>query len=80
METQSRLVCALTITHNFIYIHDPEDLPELLEQDEHIEEGGIQGGISKTEQSRASERRDRIAADMWAAYESHRARHQQNHW
>ena len=76
-ETQAYLVCALVVTHSFICIYDPEDLPEPLKviHNEHIEEDRIQKGISKTEQNRALVRRNKIAADMWAAYQGHHAYH-----
>jgi hypothetical protein len=69
--TQACLICALAVVHNFIRIHDPEDMPEPVEGEngECTEEGGLRDGISPAERSRASERRDVIAAAMWAAYE-----------
>ena len=80
LETQARIVCGLAVTHNFIRIHDPEDLPEPLEatHNERADEGGIQDGISTAEQNRASSRRDRIAAEMWAAYQQRSVRRRRN--
>ncbi|TFK86405.1 hypothetical protein K466DRAFT_492898 [Polyporus arcularius HHB13444] len=72
-EVQAKIVHALCVLHNFIRIHDPDDLDitaheELarVPQDPSAAEFG--GSISATEQREATSRRDRIAKAMWDDY------------
>jgi hypothetical protein len=75
LDTQALIVSALSVLHNFIRTHDPDDLVE--EEDEnhgarHQErnphEADLQRNITAEERDRATARRDRIAAAMWADY------------
>lgn len=88
IEGQARLVPACLVIHNFIRIHDPDDLPEDNEDDD-VARGGEQGedvdeeamlgtGITRAETRRADARRDRIAEAMWTDYCSDR-RHRRRH-
>jgi hypothetical protein len=68
------MVPAICVLHNFIRIHDVDDIPEI--------EGfrsrgqatgalmGLGGDISNAERNRASELRESIAKAMWASYQS----------
>ena len=73
VETQAQLVSALSVVHNFIRIHDPDDLPENDEEEDHsqlnVDIGRLQHTIGADERGRAAERRDTIAKAMWADYE-----------
>jgi hypothetical protein len=73
IETQALIVSALAVLHNFIRIHDPDDLVE--EEDENVglrrperppPEAELQRNITVEERDRATTRRDRIAQAMWA--------------
>lgn len=58
------------MVHNFIRIHDPldgnddEDWPEILP----ATRSDLHGQVSRRERTDASDRRDRIAQDMWDDY------------
>jgi hypothetical protein len=69
--TQSQLVSALAALHNFIIIHDPG---EIIQEEVHYEPAvddpwnNDQGAVPRNERTRAAERRDRIAKEMWEEY------------
>ena len=76
LATQAKMVPAFFALHNFIRVHDINDLP--LETD-HGRRGNreetnraqgevLEGDISTTERSRANRKRDAIAMDMWEDY------------
>ncbi len=73
ISTQSKTVHALCVLHNFIRVHDPDDM-DLTTQDEitctpHAAEAGDFGGeIGSAEQKAALSRRDSIAKAMWHDY------------
>ena len=74
LATQAKMVPAICVLHNFIRIHDVDDIPEI--------EGfrsrgqatgalmGLGGDISNAERNRASELRESIAKAMWTSYQS----------
>ena len=74
VEVQAKIVLALCALHNFIRIHDQDDLfseEEELETTRTAPERqpeDYRGYISEEERSRASTKRDEIAHAMWAQY------------
>ena len=81
LKTQARLVAALVAIHNFIWVYDPEDLPEI-DDDQivtghgtEVDLGRLQSGISTEEQNHASDFRKKIALAMWQDYTEWKARH-----
>jgi hypothetical protein len=82
LHTQSKITLALCVLHNFIRVHDPQDLSG--EKKEEVEaelnrraprRGPEEYGhyVSPEESSRASNRRDQIAKAMWEQYQSYLA-------
>jgi hypothetical protein len=74
MDFQARIPAALAAIHNFIRIHDPNDLEGFLEADD-AERGFFAGELAEgqtrtAEKRRANTRRDRIAAEMWEQYQA----------
>jgi DDE superfamily endonuclease len=74
MDLQARIPAALAAIHNFIRIHDPEELTSFTEPVD-LERGFVSGelaaGQTRTaEKRRATTRRDEIAAAMWAQYQA----------
>lgn len=72
IRTQAQLVSALAVVHNFIRIHDPEDIPEDEEEDRQgrgDDVGTLQGHAVQDDRGRATQRRDAIAQAMWDDYE-----------
>jgi hypothetical protein len=77
LKDQAHLVSALAVVHNFIRIHDPNDIP-LAEDEEDQQANGQAGQTDQADQAnqthpvdergRAAERRDRIARTMWRDY------------
>ena len=70
--TQTRLVCAMAVLHNFIMLHDPDDMPdwepEVNELPNYVY--GTKGtGVSHAEVVRANIRCDQIAQAMWEDYQ-----------
>jgi hypothetical protein len=71
IEVQAQLVLALTVLHNFIRIHDPNDTFEDDSDDEDVggeEEVAFRGHATVEERGRAAAYRDSIAKSMWAQY------------
>ena len=73
LQTQSKIVHALCVTHNFIRIHDPNDydgaiLEELARAETAPEASDFGGSITTAERDAAAARRDRIAKAMWEDY------------
>ena len=73
-EVQAKVIPALCALHNFIRIHDPDDLDDQDWQEE-IERqypspgvDDLRGRIDRAERSRAVARREKISNDMWADY------------
>lgn len=72
-EVQAKIVHALCALHNFIRIHDPDDLDastqeELARVPQDPIAADFGGTISAGEQRQATSRRDRIAMAMWEEY------------
>lgn len=76
IDTQACLVQALAVAHNFIRIHDPDDEPDVGDAaeesgpDTNRDVAAIQN-VTRSERSRATQMRDRIAADMWKDYQEY---------
>lgn len=77
IEAQGRIASAICVVHNFIRIHDPEDLPDPEEEDHSITSStsnsslGGNGSISLRERNEAGKRRDEIANAMWVQYQEY---------
>jgi hypothetical protein len=76
LETQAKMVPAICVLHNFIRIHDMDDLPNVPQHSQMREgptnhTGELGGDISTAESNRASAFRS-IARDMWASYQAYR--------
>jgi hypothetical protein len=74
MDYQARIPAALAAIHNFIRIHDQDELEGFLEADD-IEPGFFAGELAEgqtrtAEKRRANTRRDIIAAEMWEQYQA----------
>ena len=72
IRTQTQIVCAMAVLHNFIVFHDPSDLLDWepnVEDEENDIEGTRATGISRAEVACSNLRRDKIAQDMWADYQ-----------
>jgi hypothetical protein len=74
MDYQARIPAALAAIHNFIRIHDPDELDGFLESGD-LEPGFVSGDLAAgrtrpAEKRQANERRDTIAAEMWAQYQA----------
>ena len=77
IEYQARIPAALAAIHNFIRIHDPDEIEGFAGADD-IERGFFAGeagelaeGEARTaEKRRANTRRDVIAAEMWEQYQA----------
>jgi hypothetical protein len=84
LRTQAKMVPAICVLHNFIRIHDNDDLPEVHQvpgANHHqvpganhgvVVTGGVEGlggDISSAERNQASELRDSIAKAMWDSYQ-----------
>jgi hypothetical protein len=74
MDLQARIPAALTTIHNFIHVHDPDELASFTEPAD-LERGFVSGELAAG-QMRAAEkrhtttRRDKIAAAMWVQYQA----------
>ncbi len=73
LRKQARIVYALCVLHNFICVHDPDDLDTTVEEEltripEPPEQGDFGGSISAAEKEAATSRRDDIAKRVWADY------------
>lgn len=78
-EIQAKIVLALCALHNFIRVHDSDDLDEG-EIDEELERRtpvpcaeDLGTHVSQEERERASVLRDQIAHDMWDQYVAYTA-------
>ena len=74
MDLQTCIPAALAAIHNFIRIHDPNELTSFTEPAD-LERGFVSGelaaGLTRTaERRRANVRRDDIAAAMWVQYQA----------
>jgi hypothetical protein len=75
LATQAKMVPAICVLHNFIYIHDVDDIPTA--NDTHIQAEqplmpimeGLGGDISTAERNRATELRESIAKATWESYQ-----------
>jgi hypothetical protein len=75
LATQAKMVPAICVLHNFIRIHDVDDIPTA--NDTHIQAEqplmpimeGLGGDISTAERNRATELRESIAKAMWESYQ-----------
>jgi hypothetical protein len=80
MDTQTRLPPALAALHNFIRKHDPDDINDFddvedeqpgTRTEEPAREGQLADGLAGVaERRQASDRRDRIAQELWAGYQA----------
>ena len=79
MDVQARIPPALCAIHNFIRIHDPDELAEYAE-DSVDEQPGTRisdqgelahGPPNNQSRERASARRDQIAKAMWDSYQGY---------
>ena len=73
-EVQAKVVLALCALHNFIRVHDPDDLDDQ-DREEEIERrppmpttADLRNRVNQAERDRATARRDKIARDMWEEY------------
>ena len=72
MDIQARLPPALAALHNFIRIHDPDEIVDILPPDNvDIEATGALATElpGRAEHEQANHRRDLIARDMWNQYQ-----------
>ena len=74
MDYQARIPAALAANHNFICIHDPDELEDFVDADdteqEFFAEELAEGQTRTAERRRANTRRDGIAAKMWRQYQA----------
>lgn len=71
IETQAKLVQALCVVHNFARIYDPDDIPRIEEDDEYeFDKGLLQASTTSAQKTQASNKRDRIAKEMWKSYQA----------
>ena len=76
-EIQARVILALCALHNFVRVHDPDDLDDEDTQEE-IERqspmpsaGELRNRVNRAEKKRAIMRQEEIASNMWADYIVH---------
>jgi hypothetical protein len=74
MDYQARIPAALAAIHNYIRIHDSDELEDFVDADD-IEQGFFAGELAEgqtrtAERRRANARRDGIAAEMWEQYQA----------
>lgn len=75
MDVQVRIPPALAATHNFIRVHDPNEINDFDEDDIIDHNQGYRGELARgpagpQERAQAKERRDEIAAAMWDSYQT----------
>jgi hypothetical protein len=73
MDFPASIPAALAAIHNFICIHDPDELEGFLESND-LEPRFVSGELAvgqrrPAEKRRANERQDEIAAEMWVQYQ-----------
>ena len=77
-EIQARVIPALCALHNFIRVHDPDDLDNQDLQEEIERQSPVPGvaelrnRVNQAEKKRAVARQEQIASNMWADYISER--------
>lgn len=75
LATQTKIVTALCVLHNFIRVHNPdEDLGQLDEVERRSPSrvaSDFGGTVSPQEKARAKDKRDRIANAMWQDYQDY---------
>lgn len=75
LETQTKLVPAICVLHNFICVYDPEENVGLEELSTQVArrnpEDFARRGVSAQEKARANNKRDVIAKEMWRQYQEH---------
>jgi len=76
LETQSKIIHAICVLHNFICVHNPDkDLgvldAELLQQIPRRSAMDFGGSVSPAERNSANTRRDDIAQHMWTQYQEY---------
>ena len=76
LETQSKIIQAICVLHNFIQVHNPdEDLGvldvEMGQQIPRRNAADFGGSISAEERTSANTRRDGIAQHMWEQYQEY---------
>jgi hypothetical protein len=75
VEDQAKIMQALCVIHNFIRIHDPDDIPKINKVDINPEPmhvsgmDNLRGSVSRAEREKASRKRDEIAKAMWDSYQ-----------
>ena len=73
-EVQAKMVPALCALHNFIQIHDPDDLDgqdwqEEIERQPLVPSAAdLRSRVSQAERDHAAAKREKIACDMWNDY------------
>jgi hypothetical protein len=74
LDIVARLPPALAALHNFIRIHDPNEIGDFLQEDpvERVAGELADGFPNAAERQVANERRDEIAQAMWAQYQAYR--------
>ena len=72
IQTQAKIVLAICTLHNFIHIHDPDDLEGATDEIECRSSRRTREhygkSITESEKKRGDERRDKIAKKMWDDY------------
>ena len=71
--TQARIIPALAVLHNFIVIHDPNEISQHeVETEQSTDDAwsGHQAAVPREERTRAAAHRDGIAKAMWEEYAS----------
>jgi hypothetical protein len=75
LETQTKIVPALCVLHNFIRVHDSEENVVLEELSTRAPrrnpEDFSRQGVSAQEKARANTKRDDIAKEMWREYQEY---------
>ncbi len=76
LETQSKIIHAICVLHNFICVHNPDkDLgvldAELLQQIPRRSAMDFGGSVLPAERNSANTRRDDIAQHMWTQYQEY---------
>ena len=71
-EVQAKVIPALCALHNFIRVHDPDDLEDWQEEIERQQSvpgvGDLRSRIDRAERNRAIARQEKVLNDMWADY------------
>lgn len=73
LDIVAQLPLALAALHNFIQIHDPNEIGDLLQEDpvEHVAGELADGFPNAAERQVVNERPDEIAKAMWAQYQTY---------